>query len=545
MEAVIMGTAEVVRRCTCGTRLARDNRGDRCSACVRAGRRHPAQPPEVPAEFWDHPDLRAALAARDFGAVIRAYRTHPYHGQPIRQKTAATWINLSSSRLSRIENGEQVNDLTRLTHWAHAFGIPPHLLWFRMPAGGELVTPPSEDRLPGSSQQLPQPSQGGLLLPVLVDGYSVLVPVDAASIAQSGLGFLQRGRAVGCAAPTGSAATATERDAMPISRRSLFTRGVAAAALPALGLGEVEHVAKALADSRRYLDGTVIEYFYRQFEIAKADDGRLGPRKTLPLVRGILGAIEQSASDARTDVRRELLAVGARGAEFAGWLYRDVHDQATATYWHDRAMEWAQEAGDFPMQGYVLLKRAQMAYDNRDAVRVLTLAQAAQDGPWRLPPKVRAEVTQQEARGLAMLGEPMAAVEAKLEEAQRHFASHTDDDGSRLGTHYSASSLTLQTASCYIEAGKPQQAAALYEDVLQTSTLSQRDQGYFLARRASALALSGEPDDAAAVGLRSIHLADITSSTRTRRELGRAVSTLRPWSTRPKPRELREALATS
>jgi hypothetical protein len=332
---------------------------------------------------------------------------------------------------------------------------------------------------------------------------------------------------------------------MPISRRSLLTHGVAAAALPALGLDEAEHVAKALANSRRYLDGTVIEYFHGQLETAKADDGQLGPKKALPMVLGILGAIEQSARDARPDVRRELLAVGARGAEFAGWLYRDVHDQATATYWQDRAMEWAQEAGDFPMQGYVLLKKAQMAYDNRDAVRVLTLAQAAQDGPWRLPPQVRAEVAQQEARGLAMLGEPMAAVEAKLEEARRHFARFTNDDGSRLGTHYSGSSLTLQTASCYIEAGKPQRAAALYDDVLQTSTLSQRDQGYFLARRASALALSGEPDDAAVVGLRSIHLAEITSSARTTRELGRTVSTLRPWSSRPKPCELREALATS
>lgn len=125
--------SEAVRYCACGTRLARDNRTSRCGPCARAGRRHQTEPPEVPAEFWNHPDLRAALTARDIGAVIRAYRKHPHHGQPVRQATAATWINLSPTRLSRIENGEPVNDLTKLTHWAQLLRIPHHLLWFQMP----------------------------------------------------------------------------------------------------------------------------------------------------------------------------------------------------------------------------------------------------------------------------------------------------------------------------------------------------------------------------------------------------------------------------
>lgn len=118
-------------------------------------------------------------------------------------------------------------------------------------------------------------------------------------------------------------------------------------------------------------------------------------------------------------MRRSLLTVGADAAEFAGWLYRDSHDPVTASFWHDRAIEWAQEAGDMPMQGYVLLKKSQMAYEERDGLRVLTFAQAAQYSPWQLPPKVRAEVTQQEARGMARLGEPFNVVEQKLEDARR------------------------------------------------------------------------------------------------------------------------------
>lgn len=91
--------------------------------------------------------------------------------------------------------------------------------------------------------------------------------------------------------------------------------------------------------------------------------------------------------------------------------------------------------------------------------------------------------------------------------------------------------------------GKPRQAATLYEQVLSTDLLSRRDRGYFLARLASALALTGEPDESAGTGLQAMELAVATGSQRTKRELGRTLRTLRPWRRRPGPRQLGEALA--
>jgi hypothetical protein len=287
----------------------------------------------------------------------------------------------------------------------------------------------------------------------------------------------------------------------------------------------------------------VVDYLAQQLDRCKADDGNLGPAKALPMVLGVLGAVQQHARDVKPQVRRALLEVGADGAEFAGWLYRDLHDPASAGYWHDRAIEWAQEAGDLAMQGYVLLKKSQMAYERRDALRVLTLAQAAQNGPWRLPPKVRAEVTQQEARGLAMLGEPIGVIEQKLDDARSLLTAAGDaTDESRLGAYYNEGTSLLRTASCYIEAGHPGRAAGLFGDVLTSGVLSLRDEGYFRARRAVAFALSGEPDDAACEGLASLRVATVTNSQRTTCELARAVKLLAPWSSRPGPRELREAM---
>ncbi len=174
---------------------------------------------------------------------------------------------------------------------------------------------------------------------------------------------------------------------MPLSRRSLLLHGVAATTLPGLNADEAEHIAKALKNARRYSDAEIVASFKRQLDACKADDGMLGSHRTLPTVLGMLGAIKVTAQDAKPEVRRALFAVGARGAEFAGWLCRDLHDQDRATFWHDRATEWAQLSGDLPMQGYVLLKKAQTAYDDRDAVNVLGFAEAAQSGPCRLPPK--------------------------------------------------------------------------------------------------------------------------------------------------------------
>lgn len=291
------------------------------------------------------------------------------------------------------------------------------------------------------------------------------------------------------------------------------------------------------------LDGSVVEYLGRQLDACTSDDGTLGPAKTLPVVLGILGAVEHTARDVRPDVRRQLLAVGARGAEFAGWLYRDVHDLLHASYWRDRATEWAQEISDTAMQGYVLLKKAQAAYDERDALRMLTLSQAAQHASFQLPKRVQAEAAQQEARGYAMLGSDHQIVERKLDEAHQ-LLTEVDEghDHQPLGSHYNSTLLTMRTAICHTEAGQPRRAAELYREWLSANEFSPRDYGYFLSLMASSLALAGEPDEAAHAGLASVPLARETNSGRTMQELAKVLTTLTPWKSRAAVRELREAV---
>ncbi len=403
-----------------------------------------------------------------------------------------------------------------------------------------LADPEDSQAVPAQREVRP-----GALLPVIVNGRPVLVPLDAETIVTNEITHFLTDLA---ATANQSAPPGVERDlGNPLDRRSLLKHGLTSTAFAAIGLDNAHRIALALADARHYLDGSVVDYFRRQLVACKADDGVLGSGETLPVVLGLLGAVEEHAREVRPNVRRELLSVGADSAEFAGWLYRDLHDTPRALFWHDRAMEWAQEAGDLAMPGYVLIRKAQLSYDEREPARMLTLSQAAQASHWQLPNRVRAEAIQQEARAEAMLGAAVDSVERKLDKARHLLENATDGvplESGGLSAHYTGRLLTLQTAVCYAEAGKPARAVALYEKELNESAFSPRDYGFFLSWMAAALALAGEPDQAATTGLTSAQCANSVSSERTLRELTRVVDTLRPWRYRPLVRELRAAVHT-
>jgi transcriptional regulator with XRE-family HTH domain len=455
--------------------------------------------------------MRDALATWHMGRVIYAYRAHPYHGRQLSQELVGSWLGLTQAQLSRIENGRAPEELSKLIRHAEILGIPGELLWFKLRCHE------------ANDNAVADQDESALAIPVVVNGRSVLLPIDIAAVRANG--------------PDGLLAE--------LGRRRHSGPGDAAHVLPTSDPDELERIAAALDDARRYLDGSVVGYFRHRLDQAKADDGSFGPAKALPLVLGILGAISQHVREVKPAVRADLLSLGADGAEFAGWLYRDLQDPANATYWYDRAMEWAQAGGDTATQGYVLLKKSQMAYDLRDAYRVVTLAEAAQRGPWQLPLTIRAEVTQQAALGLAMIGEPMSKVQSLMDEARQLLARaepEAEPEGP-AGGYFTADTLRLRQAACYTEAGKPARAAAIFADVINSGTLSRRDAGFFRARRAAALALSGEPDEAARVGLQAVPMARETNSERTLRLLTEVTRTLTPWSSRPGPRTLQRALS--
>jgi transcriptional regulator with XRE-family HTH domain len=90
-------------------------------------------PPTVPAEFWSADPMRKALQAWHIGKVVAAYRAHEFHPRPLSQELVAGWLGMTQAQLSRIENGEPVQDLSKLIDWARLLNIPAELLWFKLP----------------------------------------------------------------------------------------------------------------------------------------------------------------------------------------------------------------------------------------------------------------------------------------------------------------------------------------------------------------------------------------------------------------------------
>ncbi|MDN5750144.1 MAG: hypothetical protein L0H64_16800 [Pseudonocardia sp.] len=348
--------------------------------------------------------------------------------------------------------------------------------------------------------------------------------LGVATDAQLGFRPTRRGRAGADRPGPGDDVQAAD---LPFDRRDVLRTGMA-------GLAAVAIVEAAPADYRRELE------HLQQLDRAQGSD------RALSGVLGALTSIDTALRASRGADRASLLGIAARSAEFAGFLYRDLGDRVRSLHWHDRAMEWAQQGDDVAMQSYVLLRKAQAAYDQRDAGRMLDLTLAAGRGKAALGPGLRAEIHQQRARGEAMLGATDRDVRRRLDEARDELSRGAGRQApDEPGAHYSEQLLTLQTAVCLTEAGRPAEAVVLYQRILAGGIASARDDAYFRILLSTSLALSGEPDEAARTACGALPVAVATHSRRSIAEARSLLGALRPWRQRSQVRALEDALRTA
>ncbi|WNV89692.1 hypothetical protein [Umezawaea sp. Da 62-37] len=64
------------------------------------------------------------------GAVITAYRNHPFHGSPVSQSRVAMWARCAQPHVSRIENGRAIDSIAKLEFWSSLLKIPQQYQWF-------------------------------------------------------------------------------------------------------------------------------------------------------------------------------------------------------------------------------------------------------------------------------------------------------------------------------------------------------------------------------------------------------------------------------
>jgi hypothetical protein len=311
---------------------------------------------------------------------------------------------------------------------------------------------------------------------------------------------------------------------VPVSRRDLLgALALGAAATPILTID------RALADAGVHPDEPALAR-YSQALASYAAAGRVGaPAPVLHAVTGDIAALEALHRRAtNTPLSGQLRSLQARYAEFAGWMAEESDDLFEATYWTDRAGDWATQAGDQNIAPYLLARRAVLATHAGDAHRTVQLTTAAQHTPGITPDVLRITLYEQ-AKGYALLGERTAS-QIALNTAMN--IDGCTSNGPRLGPTLTPEQLqTSYQVQRDIYLGHGSQTVEILEaDLPNLAASSLRGHIIHSARLAAAYAQAGDPHRACLNAGTVLETTPRIGSATAVIELRRAIPFLRRWS---------------
>lgn len=517
-----------IRRCSgCTTRLAQDNRSNLCSACTKKARNSRLEPPGVPAAFWQTPEMQEALASCEMGAVIRAFRTHPFHGRVIPQEVVAGWGGIAQPRLSQIEGGESITNIDKLTNWARVLGIPPDLLWFKVPdAVDQPGTVIDEQAVPAEQQNLPRPDT--LFMPVNLDGRFALVPVDrhawlacapGTSPAEDDFTF----------SPADGAKVIEEFTALDMASRRAFLVGLAllagtplvakirrwAAMLPVASVSSGQIGVEQINDLEQAVT------FFRRWDAS--GNGGLHRKAVVGQLNAVAETLRENHSPG---ARRRLFQVAAELAQLAGWMTYDAGAFELAQRYYLLALDACKHADALDLGAKIVGDMAQLStaagnYD--DSLAMVRTALAIL--PRGANPLVRSELHGLEARAYAQLGSSEVSNARRSVDACVEVFEEAVVDAQPDWIHYmSRAEVECLAANTYTELAlqeeQPRRALvhACYAEMHTHNAIQSRDTTYTRSRILDAIRLSKvrlaqrEPVEAATVALAALRQADTVRS---------------------------------
>jgi len=446
----------------CGGGLAADNRAVVCSPCVR--RLAVAdQAPQLPDEFWEHPELQAAFKLQRFGAVIRAYRR--VLGGAVTQARIGGWLELSQEQVSRIERYRSAaKDLQKLNRWAQVLGIPQRYLWFAL---SDSTSDACTEQEAGSSLAAISPLAVSVAAGRAEDGTSV-----------------------------------DRRDAIRVLATGTVT-----------GLGAVlvkDSPWQRLVDSlerKRPADPATV----RLLEDRTADFFRA--EETTP-ARQLLLSLRQHREDSRTlavntdnaHLKRRLITSAGETDALTGWLLFDLQRFSEAIQVWQRAADTARNVGDQPLLACVLGYWSYLLTDQDNHVGALDLLRDAASQVRGCAAATQSWIAARQAEEAAALRNSDDALHA-LDQAMTLF-DYASPRTERVWTaFFSASRLGSMTVRAYSQLNHPQtdtMARSLLSSLLPTET---KVRAIVLADLARSTAVHGDFDRAGSLANEAAPLA--------------------------------------
>ncbi|GGR40908.1 hypothetical protein GCM10010219_52600 [Streptomyces netropsis] len=274
----------------------------------------------------------------------------------------------------------------------------------------------------------------------------------------------------------------------------------------------------------------VLDYLRSVFIQHAQAEPLVGPRFLVPAVQSQMPLIEELCKEASGPLRGDVVRVGARYAEFLGWLHQDTGDSQSAMLWTNRALHYSSELDDPALNAYVFQRRSNIAAEAGQAGYASGLANAALRHAGRLPGQVRAVALRARANSYALLGQSMADECARALDEARSLADGASDEDGNLAPYCSVSYIDMEAANCALQLRRPQDAVrTLEESLTRWPAEQQRDRGLCLARLATAYAQLEDVMGAYSAASQAVDIAQTTGSARILAELSRLQTYLTPW----------------
>ncbi|MGH2381843.1 MAG: helix-turn-helix domain-containing protein [Candidatus Limnocylindria bacterium] len=286
-----------------------------------------------------------------------------------------------------------------------------------------------------------------------------------------------------------------------------------------------------------------VEHFRRMRATLADLDNLSGPQGVIPVAHNQVNLMQQLRRASRGADLKDVLGTQTEFADLLGWLHQDSGDHHAARFWLDRALEWANLAGNRDATVFVLARKSQLAGDVGDGVETVEVAEAAMRNA-APGSRLAAIAATYAVRGFALLGDRSGVAEGY--DRARQMLDDAEPDELPWGRFFDTSYVDIHHAESRTLLGDYLGAAEEYRTAIAALPEGfRRDQGVYLAREALAYAGAEEAERAAELGVQALAIGTDTGSGRIVKELHQVNHALSRWTDVPSVREFCEAISAT
>ncbi len=265
----------------------------------------------------------------------------------------------------------------------------------------------------------------------------------------------------------------------PVARRQLLAGGAAWA----VGLADTDVGSHAADAPPVEALGDLFAQMRRLGQLTASD-------AMSPMLEAQTRVVAGLAAQARAASRASLLILGARFAEYTGWMAQESGAEVSAMRWTAQAVEMANAGGDRDLAGYASIRHALITMYRNDGAQTIALARRAQSPS--LPHEIREQAARREAQGHALLGDHASAMRC-LDRAHALRGQTATPTATALGPTHLSDAIEMVTGWCLFDVGRPGEAAAILDRQVETLAVdATRSRARYGMRAALAHAAAGE-----------------------------------------------------